>query len=67
MGPILTRIAVLTVGLAFAELGLDAVAHGSSTALPELAIAVVALVAGSAGFVVPLLAGEPRHALHRDD
>ena len=36
-------------------MGLDSFARGAAIALVELGLAVILLVAGSAGFIVPLL------------
>jgi len=60
MRAVAVRILLLTIGLAAGELGLDALAHGTNTALPMLAVALVALVAGSRGFMAPLLGGQAR-------
>jgi hypothetical protein len=55
MGAILFRLVLLTVGIGLGQLGLDSVAHGADPALAQLGLALVLLVAGSAGFIVPLL------------
>ncbi len=57
MGPLLFRIALIAAGLGFGQIGLDSFARGDPGALFQFGFALVLLVAGSAGFVVPLLAG----------
>jgi hypothetical protein len=50
-------LALLAVGIGFGQMGLDSFAHGSPAALVQLGLAIILLVAGSAGFIVPLLEG----------
>lgn len=57
MGVILFRIALVALGLGFGQMGLDSFARGDAVALVQFGLALTLLVAGSAGFVVPLLAG----------
>jgi len=54
MGALLLRIALLAIGIGAAQMGLDSLARSSPVALAELALALVLVVAGSAGFMVPL-------------
>ena len=65
MAPIVVRIGLLAVGLAFAELGVEALANGAGYAALELTVAFVSLVAGSAGFIGPLLRGGDSKEVHR--
>lgn len=60
MGAILFRIALMAVGLGLGQMGLDSFAHGDAVALVQFGLALVLLVAGSAGFIVPLLSGSTR-------
>jgi hypothetical protein len=57
MGAILFRLALLASGLGLGQMGLDSFAHGADVALVQFGLALVLLVAGSAGFIVPLLEG----------
>jgi hypothetical protein len=57
MSAILFRLALLAGGLGLGEMGLDSFARGATVALVLFALALVLLVAGSAGFIGPLLAG----------
>jgi hypothetical protein len=66
MSPILLRIVMLALGIGIAQMGLDALAQGSVVALGELVLALVLLVAGSAGFMVPLLDGSGGTEVSRD-
>ena len=59
MAALLFRIALISIGLGLAELSIDGLAQTDAFALPELVIALGLLVAGSAGFIVPLFAGHP--------
>jgi hypothetical protein len=56
MGAVLFRIALLTVGLGLGQAGLDSFARADGVAVIQFGLAVVVLVAGSAGFIRPLLA-----------
>jgi len=60
MGQLLFRIICLAAGLGAVEIGLVS-AVGSGTPLGWLAVVIglVLVVAGSAGFMVPLLGGRP--------
>jgi hypothetical protein len=57
MSAILFRLALLAGGIGLGVMGLDSFARGASVALVQFALTVVLLVAGSAGFIVPLLEG----------
>ncbi len=57
MSVILFRLALLAAGLGLGQMGLDSFAHGNPAALVQFGLALVLLVAGSAGFIVPLLEG----------
>ncbi len=61
MTTIVLRLALLAGGMALAELGLDATARGRGIAVAELGVALLLLVAGSAGFIVPLLSRNTTH------
>jgi|NGEPerStandDraft_9_1074522.scaffolds.fasta_scaffold45234_2 hypothetical protein len=66
MTAIVFRLLLLAGGIGLGEIGLDSIARGNGVALVQLALALVMLVAGSAGFIVPLLGGgtveeAPRH------
>lgn len=60
MAAIAVRLALLAVGLAFGQMGLDSFARGTDIAVIQIGLAAVLLVAGSAGFIGPLFAGRPR-------
>ncbi len=60
MSASLFRLALLAAGIGFGQIGLDAFARGAQDALVQLGLALVLLVAGSAGFIVPLLDGSAR-------
>jgi hypothetical protein len=55
MTAVVFRLVLLAGGIGLGQMGLDSVAHGTSVALVQFALALVLLVAGSAGFIVPLL------------
>jgi hypothetical protein len=57
MSAILFRLLLLAGGIGLGEMGFDSFARGASVALVQFALALVLLVAGSAGFIVPLLEG----------
>jgi hypothetical protein len=57
MSAILFRLVLLAGGIGLGQIGLDSFAHGTDVALVQFGLAVILLVAGSAGFVVPLLEG----------
>ena len=66
MTAVVVRLLVLAGGLGLGEIGLTSFALGLDVAAIQLAAALVLLVAGTAGFIVPLLAGhglreEPDH------
>lgn len=64
MAALILRIGLLAGGLAFAEIGLDSLTHDAPLALADLVIALALLVAGTAGFVAPLLRGGDRREAH---
>ena len=55
MGAILFRLVLLAAGLGLGQMGLDSLAHGDGFAFVQIGLALILLVAGSAGFIVPLL------------
>jgi hypothetical protein len=66
MWPILFRVLVLTVGIAFGEMGLDSLVRGVGVAPAQLALAIVLLGLGAGGFVAPLLSGRTGKEVSRD-
>ncbi len=65
MSAIVFRLALLAGGLGLGQMGLDSVAHGNGVAVVQFGLALVLLVAGSAGFVVPLLEGNDEKEVSR--
>ena len=57
MSAVVFRLVLLAGGIGLGEIGLDSIARGNSAALVQLGLALVLLVVGSAGFIVPLLGG----------
>jgi hypothetical protein len=57
MGAILFRLVLLAGGIGLGQMGLDSFAHGTDVALVQFTLALILLVAGSAGFIAPLLDG----------
>lgn len=57
MAAVVTRLILLAGGLGLGEIGLTSFALGLDIATIQLAVALVLLAAGTAGFIVPLLAG----------
>jgi len=57
MGAIVFRLALLAGGIGLGQMGLDSVAHGADIAVVQSGLALILLVAGSAGFIGPLLDG----------
>ncbi|HYU50588.1 MAG TPA: hypothetical protein VEO91_11755 [Candidatus Limnocylindria bacterium] len=55
MGAIVFRLVLLAGGFGLGQMGLDSFAHGADVALVQFGLALVLLVAGSAGFIGPLL------------
>ena len=51
----LFRLVLLAGGIGLGQIGLDSFASGNTVAAVQLGLALVLLVAGSAGFIVPLL------------
>ena len=65
MGAILFRLALLAGGIGLGQMDLDSFAHGAEVALVQFGLALTLLVAGSAGFIVPLLEGSGRKEVSR--
>lgn len=65
MTAVVFRLLLLAGGLGLGEIGLTSFALGLDVAMIQLAVALVLLSGGTAGFIVPLLAGglrkEPNH------
>ena len=57
MAAILLRLVLLAVGIGLGQMALDSFARGADVALVQASLALLALIAGTAGFVVPLLEG----------
>ena len=57
MSAIVFRLALLAGGLGLGQMALDSFARGNEIALVQFGLGFVLLVAGSAGFIVPLVAG----------
>ena len=57
MSAVVFRLVLLAGGIGLGQMGLDSFAQGNGAALVQLGLALVLLVAGSAGFIVPLLEG----------
>jgi len=55
MSAVLFRLALLAGGIGLGVMGLDSFARSAPVAIIQLALALLLLVAGSAGFMVPLL------------
>lgn len=53
----LFRLMLLAGGIGLGQMGLDSFARGADVALVQFGLAIILLVAGSAGFVIPLLDG----------
>lgn len=60
MGPILFRIVLLAVGLGLTEIGITALVSSSPAFLVMLPLGLIALVAGGAGFMGPLLGADQK-------
>jgi hypothetical protein len=58
MAIMVSRLVALAVGLGLGQLGLDSFVRGADVALVQFSLAALLLIAGSAGFVMPLLAGD---------
>jgi hypothetical protein len=67
MSAILFRLVLLAGGIGLGEIGLDSIARGNGAALVQLGLALVLLVAGSAGFVAPLLGAHTSKGVSRHD
>lgn len=65
MGSVILRLVLLAGGMAFSEVGVDSLARGGDLAVAQLGVALVLLVAGSAGFIVPLLSANTRQEASR--
>jgi hypothetical protein len=57
MSATIFRLVLLAGGIGLGQIALDSFAHGTDITVVQFALALVLLVAGSAGFVVPLLEG----------
>ena len=57
MSAILFRLTLLAGGVGLGQMTLDSFSRGADVALVQFGLALVLLVAGSAGFIVPLLKG----------
>ncbi len=57
MTAVFLRLTLLAVGMGLGQMGLDSFAHGDAIAIGQFGLALILLVAGSAGFIVPLLDG----------
>jgi hypothetical protein len=67
MSAVMFRLALLAGGTGLGEIGLDSIARGNGVAFVQLGLALVLLVAGSAGFIVPLLGGSTDPEASRHD
>ena len=65
MNAILLRLTLLALGIGLGQMGLDSFARGSAVAFVQFALALGLLVAGSAGFIVPLLDGSASQEVSR--
>lgn len=66
MARVLFRVIILAGGLGFGELGLDSLARGDPLAVVQVFLAFLLLIAGTAGFIVPLLESRGRPEVMRD-
>lgn len=66
MSAALFRLMLLAGGIGLGQMGLDSFARGASIGFVELGLAVILLVAGSAGFIVPLLWPSGRDEVSHD-
>jgi succinate dehydrogenase hydrophobic anchor subunit len=67
MRALMLRLALLAGGIGLGQIAVDSIARGNSVALLQLALAFVLLMAGSAGFIVPLLGESTGKEAFRDD
>lgn len=67
MSAVIFRLVLLATGIGLAQIGLDSIVRGNAAALVQLALALALLVAGSAGFIVPLLGGSTGKEASRHD
>ena len=67
MSAVMFRLVLLAGGIGLGQMGLDSFAQGNGAALVQLGLALVLLVAGSAGFIVPLLGGSTGTEASRHD
>jgi hypothetical protein len=67
MSAILFRLALLAGGIGLGQMGLDSFARGADAdaAAGQFGLALVLLIAGSAGFIVPLLEGSAAKEVSR--
>lgn len=59
MAATLFRLALLAGGIGLGQMGLDSFARAAGVAAVQFGLAILLLVAGSAGFMVPLLERHP--------
>lgn len=55
MGPLLFRLALLSLGMGMTEIGISAILGSSPVAWLLLGLGLTAVFGGSAGFIAPLL------------
>jgi len=67
MSAVMFRLVLLAGGIGLGQMGLDSFAQGNGAALVQLGLALVLLVAGSAGFIVPLLGASAGKEVSRHD
>ena len=60
MGPILFRLLLLALGLGLTEIGITALVSSSSAFWLLLPLGLLALIAGGAGFMGPLLGADEK-------
>ncbi len=60
MGPILFRVLLLAVGLGLTEIGITALVSSSPAFWLLLPLGLLALIAGGAGFMGPLLGADEK-------
>jgi hypothetical protein len=60
MGPLLFRLALLALGLGLTEIGITALASSSPAFWLLMPLGLLALIAGGAGFMGPLLGADDK-------
>ena len=60
MGPILLRVFLLAIGLGLTEIGITALVSSSPLFWLPLTLGLLALIAGGAGFIGPLLGADEK-------